>query len=92
MSTELEFKRECEGLVREYFTHGVVTDVEDSLKELLGRPGWTEHGEGLGLDRSDRTPPHRSDGAPPGSSSPAPYAPSPLAPSSLLLGMTVSSG
>ena len=43
MSTELEFKRECEGLVREYFTHGVVTDVEDSLKELLGRPGWTEH-------------------------------------------------
>ena len=41
MSTELEFKRECEGLVREYFTHGVVTDVEDSLKELLGRPGWT---------------------------------------------------
>jgi programmed cell death protein 4 len=83
MSTELEFKRECEGLVREYFTHGVVTDVEDSLKELLGRPGWTEHGEGLGPDRSDRTPPHRSDGAPPGSSSPAPYAPSPLAPSSL---------
>ena len=83
MSTELEFKRECEGLVREYFTHGVVTDVEDSLKELLGRPGWTEHGEGLGPDRSDRTPPHRSDGAPPGSSSSAPYAPSPLAPSSL---------
>ncbi len=54
MSTELEFKRECEGLVREYFTHGVVTDVEDSLKELLGRPGWTEHASVP--DRGGRSP------------------------------------
>ena len=36
-----DFKRECEGLVREYFTHGVLDDVETSLRELLGRPGWT---------------------------------------------------
>ena len=42
-TTEVDFKRECEGLVREYFTHGVVHDVVDSLKELLGRPGWTEN-------------------------------------------------
>ena len=42
MTTEQDFKRECEGLVREYFTHGVVSDVEDSLAELLCRPGWTE--------------------------------------------------
>ena len=40
MGTESDFKRECEGLVREYFTHGSLSDVEDSLKELLGRPGW----------------------------------------------------
>ena len=58
MSTELEFKRECEGLVREYFTHGVVTDVEDSLKELLGRPGWTEHASSR--DDDGRSPPRRS--------------------------------
>ena len=42
MGTELDFKRECEGLVREYFTHGSLSDVEDSLKELLGRPGWVQ--------------------------------------------------
>jgi hypothetical protein len=35
--SETDFKRECEGLVREYFTHGVLADVEDSLRELLGR-------------------------------------------------------
>ena len=36
-SSGSDFKRECEALVREYFTHGVLADVEDNLKELLGR-------------------------------------------------------
>ena len=78
MSTELEFKRECEGLVREYFTHGVVTDVEDSLKELLGRPGWTERASSR--DRGGRSPSRRSSGLgrpPGGSSSSSPHASSP---------------
>eukprot|EP00227_Mantoniella_beaufortii_P009347 CAMPEP_0197592014 /NCGR_PEP_ID=MMETSP1326-20131121/14436_1 /TAXON_ID=1155430 /ORGANISM="Genus nov. species nov., Strain RCC2288" /LENGTH=58 /DNA_ID=CAMNT_0043157631 /DNA_START=191 /DNA_END=364 /DNA_ORIENTATION=+ len=35
--SESDFKRECEALVREYFTHGILVEVEDSLKELLGR-------------------------------------------------------
>ena len=33
-----DFKRDCEGLIREFFTHGVLDDVEDSLRELLTRP------------------------------------------------------
>ena len=33
--SESDFKRDCEGLIREFFTHGVLDDVEDSLRELL---------------------------------------------------------
>ena len=36
--TKGDFKRDCEGLIREFFTHGVLDDVEDSLRELLVRP------------------------------------------------------
>ena len=36
--SESDFKRDCEGLIREFFTHGVLDDVEDSLRELLTRP------------------------------------------------------
>ena len=35
--TELDFKRECESMMREYFTHGVVTDVLTSVLDLLDR-------------------------------------------------------
>jgi len=55
-----DFKRECEGLVREYFAHGVLDDVETSLRELLGRPGWTmrsRHRAHQGGD--ERGPPRR---------------------------------
>ena len=68
MGTESDFKRECEGLVREYFTHGSLSDVEDSLKELLGRPGWI-HAQPLrsSLSSSSLAISSRRFRAPPGS-------------------------
>lgn len=35
--SETEFKRECDGLMRDCFTHGILADMEDSLRKLLGR-------------------------------------------------------
>eukprot|EP00740_Mantoniella_antarctica_P008983 CAMPEP_0181383122 /NCGR_PEP_ID=MMETSP1106-20121128/21166_1 /TAXON_ID=81844 /ORGANISM="Mantoniella antarctica, Strain SL-175" /LENGTH=383 /DNA_ID=CAMNT_0023502711 /DNA_START=185 /DNA_END=1332 /DNA_ORIENTATION=+ len=35
--TEVEFKRQCEVTVREFFSHGVVSDAEESLRQLLSR-------------------------------------------------------
>ena len=35
--TEVEFKRQCEVTVRELFSHGVVSDAEESLRQLLSR-------------------------------------------------------
>ena len=48
-SSESDFKAAAEGLIRQYFTHGSLADVEDSLLELLGRAQWNHQDSWQGL-------------------------------------------